>query len=397
MSDLNIFTEGTQQQILDELKVQNALVKVLASGWNINSFAAVREIVKGGGGKRYFPVGTQFTVPHTAYGGGLLFDVVAHDVHKNPNDLSAPTMTLLMHHCIYGRQFDGFEAAYVVTADNYEGGLPAGTYHFLLPTDYAADATADGWTGIQFTTTKTVPVGGQIVIHGWTYNVHITNVKIRTYESALDMTGIETNLTLTDGTSGTCLGTFKQNSQAADGVINHYTRLRYGSNNWNESNIRQWLNADAASGWFVQKTPFDRLDSVYANLEGFMNGLDPEFLSVVGAVDVTTRKNSVYESDSDYGAKVYTTRDKFFLISNDEAGYGVEGIAQGSVLDLYNGAANVDRIKYDLNSQATARIWWLRSPDPGYASTARYVVTSGAQSGNHAYNGLGAAAACVIY
>ena len=173
--------------------------------------------------------------------------------------------------------------------------------------------------------------------------------------------------------------------------------MRYGSNNWNESNIRQWLNADAASGWFVQKTPFDRLDSVYANLEGFMNGLDPEFLSVVGAVDVTTRKNSVYESDSDYGATVYTTRDKFFLISNDEAGYGVEGIAQGSVLDLYNGAANVDRIKYDLNSQATARIWWLRSPDPGDASTARYVVTSGAQSGNYAYNGLGAAAACVIY
>lgn len=32
MSDLNIFTEGTQQQILDELKAQNALVKVLASG-----------------------------------------------------------------------------------------------------------------------------------------------------------------------------------------------------------------------------------------------------------------------------------------------------------------------------------------------------------------------------
>lgn len=68
MSDLNIFTEGTQQQILDELKVQNALVKVLASGWNINSFAAVQEIVKGGGGKRYFPVGTQLSVPHTAYG-----------------------------------------------------------------------------------------------------------------------------------------------------------------------------------------------------------------------------------------------------------------------------------------------------------------------------------------
>ena len=162
MSDLNIFTEGTQQQILDELKVQNSLVKVIASGWNINSFAAVREIVKGGGGKRYFPVGTQLSVPHTAYGGGsLLFDVVAHDVHKNPNDLSAHTMTLLMHDVIYGRQADAIE---LLWANNSDSALAAGTYNFTLYKGSNGGQTYEDGT-YQFTTTKPIPAGG-----GWTHN-----------------------------------------------------------------------------------------------------------------------------------------------------------------------------------------------------------------------------------
>ena len=395
MAERDLFLAALIKKGFDGLNEKVDTLSGIASGDDV-SWPILRKMVAAGNGKAFFPVGSQFIVPHSKYG-NLIVDVIAHNKHKNPNDADAPTMTLLMRHCIYGRPFDGFEAAYVVTEDNYPDGLPAGTYHFLFPSGVAAEATNDGWEGIQFTTTETVPVGGQIVIHGWTYNVHIANVKIRTYASASDMTGIETNLTPSDGTGGTSLGTFKYNSENADGVINHYWRLRYGSNNWNESNIRQWLNADAASGWYTPKTAFDRLDSVYANLEGFMNGLDPEFLSVVGAVDVTTRKNNVYESDSDYGAKVYTTRDKFFLLSNDEVGFSVEGIAQGVVMDFYNGAANADRIKYDLTAQSTACTWWLRSPCPGYANLARHVSTSGAQNSSSAYVGYGAAAACVIY
>ena len=395
MAERDIFLAALIKKGFDETNVKIDTMAGIATGGDV-SWGILKKLVAAGSAKALYPAGTQFIVPHSKYG-NLLIDVVAHDNHKNPNDANAPTMTLLMHHCIYGRPFDGFEAAYVVTADNYEDGLPAGTYHFLLPTDYASDATADSYTGIQFTTTEVVPVGGQIVIHGWTYNVHIANCKIRTYASASDMTGIETNIAISDGTDGTCLGTFKQNSESADGVINHYTRLRYGSNNWAESNIRQWLNSDAASGWWTPKTAFDRLDSTYATLEGFVNGLDPEFLSVISPVNVTTRKNNVYESDSDYGNKTYTTNDKFFLLSNDEVGFSMESVAQGSVLDYYNGAANADRIKYDIASQATARNWWLRSPNPGGAYSARSVNTSGAQSSYYAYIGYGAVAACVIY
>lgn len=360
-----------------------------------SSWAGIRRRVANGDGASLYPVGTQFSVAHEKYG-DLLFDVIAHNHHKNPNDDAAPTMTLLMHNVIYTRPFDGAEAVYCVTAANYPEGLPAGTYHFLPPSDYLTNAELEGWTGIQFTTTQIVPVGGQIVIVGWESG-NISAKKISTFESNAEMTAIESGLTLSDGKGGTSLGTIHKYNEDADGFMNALQRLRYGNGNWDESNIRQWLNADAASGWWTPTHSLDRLSGTYANLEGFLNGINPEFAAVLGAVDVVTRKNNVFENDNDRGNKVYTTRDKIFLLSNDEVGFGVEGIAQGSVVDFYKDAANADRIKYDYASTAAARNWWLRSPHPGTANYARLVSTSGARGSDLAYGGSGAAAACVIY
>ena len=359
------------------------------------SWGNIKRIIAEGNAETVFPVGTQFTVSHTKYG-NLLFDVIAHNHHKNPNDANAPTMTLLMHNVIYSRPFDGAEAVYCVTEANYPEGLPAGTYHLLPPSDYLSNDDMDGWTGIQFTTTKVIPVGGQIVIVGWESG-KISAKTISTFESNTATTALESGLVLSNGTGGTSLGTIHKYNEDADGYMNVLQRLRYGSNNWNESNIRQWLNSAAASGWWTPTHSLDRLSATYANLEGFMNGLDAEFAAVLGPVDVVTRKNNVFENDNERGNYVYTTRDKIFLLSNDEVGFAVEGIAQGSVVDFYKDAANADRIKYDYSSTATARHWWLRSPSPGYANLARLVYTLGAQNYGGAYYGYGAAAACVIY
>ena len=139
MAERDLFLAALIKKGLDGL---NKKVDTLAAvAGEEASWASIKKVVAAGMAENAYPIGTQFIVPHSKYG-NLMIDVVAHDNHKNPNDANAPTMTLLMHHCIYGRPFDGFEAAYVVTADNYEGGLPAGTYHFLLPTDYAADASS---------------------------------------------------------------------------------------------------------------------------------------------------------------------------------------------------------------------------------------------------------------
>lgn len=390
MSELDIFTEGTQQQILDELKVQNSLVKILASGWNIDSFAAVREIVKGGGGKRYLPVGTQLAVPHTAYGGGtLLFDVADHDGYKNPNDPTTHTMTLLMHDVIYGRQFDATEALYYVHADVWPNGLPAGTYYFNLLSGY--DTTYGGGSSISFTTTKVVPVGG-VIMFPWSYNTQASTIKVSTYDSRTSTTALET-LAVTVGTSGTSLGTADGNTAH----MNHTHRIRYGSNHWGESAMRQWLNSDAAANaWWQPQTEFDRPAS-YANVAGFMNGLDPDFLDIVGEVDLVTAYNTVYNAGGEKSGS-YTTRDKFFLPSMIELGLGKnDSVAEGALFSLYDGAGNTDRIKYDVSSSSTARYWWMRSPSSWYADFVRYVSTGGSLYISNAYNGFGAVAACVIY
>lgn len=393
MAERDLFLAALIKKGLDGL---NKKVDTLAAvAGEEASWASIKKVVAAGMAPNAYPIGTQFSVSHTKYG-TLLFDVIAHNHHKNPNDDAAPTMTLLMHNVIYSRPFDGAEAVYCVTAANYPEGLPAGTYHFLPPSDYLTNAELEGWTGIQFTTTQIVPVGGQIVIVGWESG-NISTKKISTFESNAAMTEIESGLTLSDGKGGTSLGTIHKYNEDADGFMNVLQRLRYGNSNWNESNIRQWLNADAASGWWTPTHNLDRLSGTYANLEGFLNGINPEFAAVLGAVDVVTRKNNVFENDNDRGNKVYTTRDKIFLLSNDEVGFGVEGIAQGSVVDFYKGVANADRIKYDYASTATARYWWLRSPSPGIANYARSVGTSGAQNSSIAYYGIGAAAACVIY
>lgn len=144
MAERDLFLAALIKKGFDGVNTKIDTMAGIATGGDV-SWGILKKLVAAGSAKALYPVGTQFIVPHSKYG-NLMIDVVAHDNHKNPNDANAPTMTLLMHHCIYGRPFDGFEAAYVVTAENYEDGLPAGTYHFLLPTNYAAEETVDGWT-----------------------------------------------------------------------------------------------------------------------------------------------------------------------------------------------------------------------------------------------------------
>lgn len=403
MSDLNIFTEGTQKDILNELKVQTSLVKVLASGWTINDWAAVQEIVRGGGGKRYFPVGTQFSVTHSEYGNGnIIFDVTGHNIHKKPNYPDAPTMTLTMRHAIYGRQFDAPEWFWANTTGSP---LVAGTYNFTLYK--ASNNSGDGENGTyQFTIAQSIPVNGGLrhtsiglyKSSAADYKPeNITNGTITSYSA--DGTSIETGITVAAGTEGTSLGTdsvAKANCANTVGSFNSSQRNAYGSGNYGESAIRKWLSSDAESGWWAKQTPFDMPPS-YASAAGFLHGIDPAFAAVLGEVDITTARNTMYETGDTLGGS-YTTRDKIFLLSMTELGFGTNNsIAEGVVLPYYEDATQVDRIKYDIGNQTTARYWWVRSPYPWGAHHARSVTPEGALGAYGASDGRGAVAACVIY
>ena len=382
-------TTTVQDGSITEAKLAAALeAKITGMGNAIaalttgSTWEGVQKIVQSGAGAALYPIGTQFRVEDSD-NGEILFDVVDHRTVLDPADnTEKPAMFLLMHSAIYSKQFDAVEALFYA-----EEGLAAGTYHFTIQ-NY--DATYGGNKTYQFTLTQAVPAGGQIVLD-WPYNQQLLGRSVKTYASSTSTTQIEA-ATLSEGDSGTDLGTTDGTSEN----LNHIHRARYGSNNYKESAIRQWINSQAAANaWWAPTNIFDRPAS-YANLPGLLHGMDSEFLAVVKAVAIPCKTNNTYELPEWTKDTAYTVEDRFWLASRDEVGFGVERVAEGSVLAAYNGAGNTDRIKYDQSNGSTARYWWLRSPNPGYATDARYVNTDGSLNGYHASNGRGVVAACVI-
>lgn len=354
----------------------SAQIRVIAA--RDDSWRAIKENVKMGFGELLYPVGTEFEVecPSDAPYNSIIFVVVDHRVENNEH-----IMTMLMKHVIYSTEFDAIQAIICP-----EETMPAGTYHFTLLDGY--DTTHDGGKNVQFTLANDLEAGGQIVM-SWPYNQTWIGENLTVYH-AFGTTVIETCV-MSEGTGGTDLG-------VADGTVsllNHTHRARYGSNNYKESAIRNWLNSDdAANTWQTQQTRFQRPCS-YRTRAGFVTYLDPEFVAVIREGTHLNRTNEIFDLNGK--KQTYSTTDKFYLASQEEIGFSSEsGIVCGSVFDYYNGALQADKIKYDINSQATARYWWLRTPNPSNAYHERYVISSGALSNGYTNYGGGAVAACEI-
>ncbi len=182
-------------------------------------------------------------------------------------------------------------------------------------------------------------------------------------------------------------------------AISHYRT--YGSNTWRDSALRQWLNSDSAAGnWWVSQTGTDVAPDYATTHDGFMKGLDEDFLSVVGAVSKCTLLNDFESRDLSF------TDDTFFLLSKTEIYGGLNyGIAEGKAYPYY--ALNSDlampgdgddsnRIKY-LRGYASG--WALRSIKQGDGLyNIRYVSNTGGSARQHgARNTDGIAPACCIY
>ena len=314
----------------------------------------------------------------------LVFDVIGID-HDTPSDPQfTHSLTLGMHDCYTSLQFDATEALFYCEEE-----LPAGTYNFTLLSGY--DTTYGGGKSYYFTLTKAVPAGGQLTF-SWGYNVQASTVKIKSYESRTSTTVYE-EVAVTEGTEGTPLTDI--------GECNHTHRIRYGSNNYNESAMRQWLNSNATKGnvWTPQ-TKFDRPPSWVTTTDGFLYGIDKSFLDVIGEVKKITVLNTL--TDNTDGAYIETD-EKFFLLSVDEAYFVTEGgVKQGTPYAYYknysdhsapSNNADSNRIKY---RNGSATYWWLRSPYPWYAYSVRFVTPTGGLDFSGATSSLGVAPACCI-
>lgn len=365
----------------------------------VNTWEDIKNAVRLGLGAKLFPVGYEFTTEDATTGAVITWVVRDHDKHAAANGKLTHSMTLEAKY-VYSNSagtyltlvFDAYEALYYAAEE-----IPAGTYNFTW--NYATGSMVNGT--YQFTLTKAVPAGGQIVLGTNSSSTAITGCKIATYATVAATAAIESGIVVTEGSEGTSLGTIAATSATSEN-LNCAQRIMWGSNNYAQSAARQWLNSDAAAGSVWTPTnKFDRAPFWATSKAGFMKGLPADFLAAVQPAAIPCRTNSVFEVNSLDGTEytvntVYTLNDMFFMLSRPEIYGSWDGssIKDGELLEYYEGLTDIERIKYD--AAGSARYCWLRSPHPGYANGERSVHTSGALHSGIAINGYGVAPACII-
>ena len=363
----------------------------------VNTWEDIKNAVRLGLGEKLFPVGYEFTTLDADTTQNIIWVVRAHDHHTAANNKLTHTMTLetknvysLSSGAQKAVQYDATEAFYYAEQE-----LAAGTYNITIANQ--AWYTADNGKTFQFTLATAVPVGGQLVF-AMTYNATLEGKSVKSYANKTTTTALET-VTLTEGSEGTSLGTTNGSSPN----VNHMHRAIFGSNNYAQSAVRQWLNSAAVAGSVWTPTNvFDRPASWATSYNGFMHGLPADFLAVVQPAVLACRTNSLFEVESLDGTafainQLYSLKvDKFFLLSRPEifGDWDSASYKDGTQLEYYNGLTATERIKRD--AAGTARYAWLRSPTPSNASNVRIVNSSGGVSGSNAYYGGGVAPACII-
>lgn len=322
----------------------------------------------------------------------LIWDIIGIDAETPADPNATHSLTLGLHDVYTEMQFDAREALFA-----FPNGLTAGAYKFTI--------TQHPWVSgdvgrvITFTLANDIPAGGQLVVSN-SYNSTMIGANISSYSGGASATAIET-VTMSEGTvetAATDLGELT-NAGSTENNINSIQRALLGSNNWSESAIRQYLNSDKAAGsvW-TPKTIYDRPPAWATTAAGFLQGLDPEFVAVLGNVKKATADNTV----TDGGGKRINT-EKVFLLSRTEIFAGDEVVAgENSAYEYYSdfsdsatasGSADKNRIKY---RNGVAKAWWLRSPYASYAYYVRSVISTGALSYSYATYSVGVAPACVI-
>lgn len=392
-----VASEKTLNDIVHSVNIIEAFLTGIIS--DPNDWSEIKAAVEAGFGKQLFPTGYEFVVPHQIMGDSV-WVVRGHDYDPLGTELTDGRHNMLLEmkkaygapNAAYtGIQYDQREAFYYT-----ETGLAAGTYTFHIQESYSNWVVGD----YQFTLDSAVPAGGQLAFNG-DVTAALTSRSVQAFTSGASASAIQT-VPITAGNAGTFLGNTGASQSKCDVGFNSLHRASYGSNNYAQSAIRQWLTSDAAAGsvW-TQQTVFDRIPSWGTSssvaYQGFKKGFSNDFLQSIVAQKLPCRTNSIFETNGYATNAVYTIQDTFFLLSRPEiyGSWDSELYKDGAQLEYYVGLADTDRILYD--NIGTARYKWLRSPYPGNAHTARSVyATTGAISSSGASGADGVAPACII-
>ncbi|MBR3988236.1 MAG: hypothetical protein IKK10_02925 [Clostridia bacterium] len=269
-----------------ELDVDNLAQKVedieaRLDGVELVSWKSVQDIVRAGRAAEIFSVGDRLVCEHSEYG-LLEWTVIGVDQDTPTDESLSHSLTLQLENAIPAVQFDAPEALFCINS-----ALSAGA-----PYTFTANSTT-----LNFTPTVAVPAGAVAVFPYFDYT-NITDTPLTIYETPADTEPLLT-LSVNSGTLGSSL----------NATYNNVNRARYGSSNWMQSAIRQFLNSEAEAGsvW-LPKNNYDRPPKWVNNTAGFLNGMDEDFLSVIGNVQKPT-----FVTPLDNGPAVFENTEKFFL------------------------------------------------------------------------------------
>ena len=341
-----VITDATLDKVKDEIQKRNAKLKEFVALYARSTWDTVQLNVKAGLAPTMYAVGTEMVCNYVKDGTTYQFPWVVADNDREvtwQDGTKHPGMVLQAKFAtLESVQFDHAEDTVVAVAETT---ALANWYYWGL--------TGSTYTALNLTEGATVPHGSYDSIHRCPIN-------------SLDV-------------------------------------LRYGYNRYRDSAYRQWLNSDAAKGnWWEAKHTGDIAPDQANTLDGFMRGLDDDFLAVINPVKIQVAANTVTD-----GGATDVMYDKFFLPSIEEM-YGSPQAADiegpyfpywktKTGLNSPSNSANDGRKIYALESQSSAQSCRLRSARRGTSSNVWNVNTSGeVNDGYGAYGSYRCAPACVI-
>ena len=404
---LNLLSEDTFAQVTEE---QTELLRKIAAGMEIKpnplaltSWGMLQRMVRAGVAQDVLSIYDQIVTHHSVYG-DIVWNIMGFDYDTPADSKYTHALTLQTDKIITKLPYDRPQALYYCEEE-----LPAGWYYFFIP-----QLTLGGYKDYgcnkyyAFELSRPVPAGGQICFE-WKIRTWAKDIPVYTYAAWNDTQYIETTTVYPDTQQGTFLG-------VADGTgtnINHIICAAFGTNRYKNSCIRQWANSAGGAWSFADKIDkFDRVPTQEEwNVAGFLNGLDHEFVNIIGAVNKNTVTNQFVGSTSDKMNDIVS--DKIWIPSmrevhgGDASSYVIQLIGDAgkegndyayyteiSASDTPSAAANVIRAKTTANDEQYN--WWLRSPERGTPSYNKRVYEDGRITYNAEYTGGISLGCCIV-
>lgn len=357
-----------------------------------SKYQAIQALVRSNTASDYFTV-HESQLTSTRGSDTLTWDILGINHDTPSNSQYSRSMTLRLHNqWSAAMQFDAPEAFYYA-----KNGLAAGDFFFTIDSTY--DSAYNDLTAYGFTLPEAVPADA-VMTFPWNYGTNASTTKVYVYASRESATPIM-SVPVSESTSGINLGELKVAVQAAAN-LNSIHRIRYGSNNYKESAIRQWLNSDKPAGQvWTPKTPWDIPPAWVNTVDGFMRGMDADFLATIGKTHIVTARAQTIE-----GGAAYDEMDDFFFLLSRSQVYGdveVAGVDEGLPYPYYSDYSDLSApgMGADTNRISTrngaATYYWLRTPLFNHGAFPRLVTTTGNVSvTGYAYNSYGVLPACNI-